>query len=222
MQSAKTVRENTIRATKTNLILNAALKLFSEKGFHDTRLEDIAQAAGFSKASLYTYYVDKEAIFLKLAIRVYGKLIDKLNANIDPHATIETNLKKLLNAIFNTLGEHASIFLTITNFMAVNILNKLSLYEEHQEDVKKFHSLYEKIFKAFERIITIGRKHGEIRSPLNDMALTRMLGSLIRGKLLDWKLSGRIDNIDSAIDEILTFAKSGLGIKKKARRKKRD
>ena len=102
MQSAKAVRENAIRSTKINLILDAALKLFSEKGFHDTRLEDIAGAAGFSKASLYTYYVDKEAIFLNLAIRVYGELVEKLNANIDQQASIQANLRKLLNSIFGT------------------------------------------------------------------------------------------------------------------------
>lgn len=222
MQDPKQKRENVIRNTKINLILDAALKLFSEKGFHDTRLEDIAKAAGFSKASLYTYYIDKEAIFLNLAIRVYNELIDKLKANIDPKATIDTNLKKLLQSIFATLGEHASIFLTITNFMAVNILNKMSMYEEHQEDVDKFQSLYDEIIKAFMGIIIIGRKNGEIESPLDDMALTRMLGSLIRGKLLDWKLTGKIDNIEEAIDEILIFAQYGMGSKKRKRKKRKN
>jgi AcrR family transcriptional regulator len=221
MQDAKTLRESAIRSTKINLILDAALKLFSEKGFHDTRLEDIARAAGFSKASLYTYYVDKEAIFLNLAIRVYGELIEKLNANINSKASIETNLERWLKTIFSTLGEHASIFLTITNFMAVNILNMMSLYEEHQEDVEKLQHLYTKIIKALEGIIAIGRKNGEINSPLDDITITRMFGSLIRGKLLDWKLAGKIDNIDNAVNEILTFSQSGLGIKKEKKKKRK-
>jgi len=59
----KEVRDQTVRDAKTNLILDSALKVFSEKGYHETRLEDVAAAAGFSKASLYNYYEDKEEIF---------------------------------------------------------------------------------------------------------------------------------------------------------------
>ena len=78
MEDAKSKRETAIREAKNNLILDAALKIFSETGFHDSRLEDIAAAAGFSKASLYNYYEDKETIFLSLAIREYSAVVGKL------------------------------------------------------------------------------------------------------------------------------------------------
>ena len=71
MSDARVKKDKAIRETKTNLILDASLEVFSRLGFHDTRLEDIAAAAGFSKDSLYNYYEDKEDIFMSLAIREY-------------------------------------------------------------------------------------------------------------------------------------------------------
>src|SRR5436190_1083326 len=44
-------------------ILEAALELFVEKGFAGTRLDDVAERAGLSKAAIYLYFDDKLALF---------------------------------------------------------------------------------------------------------------------------------------------------------------
>lgn len=44
-------------------ILEAALALFVEKGFAATRLDDVAQRAGLSKAAIYLYFHDKMTLF---------------------------------------------------------------------------------------------------------------------------------------------------------------
>ena len=44
-------------------LIAAALKLFVEKGFVGTRLEDVAAHAGVSKGTLYLYFDSKEALF---------------------------------------------------------------------------------------------------------------------------------------------------------------
>lgn len=49
-------------------LLGAAMSLFIEKGFAATRIEEVAQAAGVSKGTLYLYYPSKEDL-LKAVIR---------------------------------------------------------------------------------------------------------------------------------------------------------
>ena len=44
-------------------ILEAALKLFTERGFAATRLEDVAKQAGVTKGTLYLYFTNKEELF---------------------------------------------------------------------------------------------------------------------------------------------------------------
>ncbi len=48
---------------KRNDILASARSLFSERGFHDTKMEDIAQGAGVGKGTLYEYFKNKQEIF---------------------------------------------------------------------------------------------------------------------------------------------------------------
>jgi AcrR family transcriptional regulator len=50
------------------LILQAALQCFLAKGFHQTSMRDIAQAAGVSLGNLYNHFPGKEAIILAVAV----------------------------------------------------------------------------------------------------------------------------------------------------------
>lgn len=51
-----------IRKEKRELILDTALELFAEKGFHTTSVEQIAKKAGISKGLTYNYFESKNAI----------------------------------------------------------------------------------------------------------------------------------------------------------------
>ena len=60
VQSTKQRRAPTERPGE---IIDAALALFVEKGFAATRLDDVAERAGLSKAAIYLYFADKTALF---------------------------------------------------------------------------------------------------------------------------------------------------------------
>ena len=49
--------------TTEELILNAAMKVFTRKGFAAARTEDIAREAGINRALLHYYFRDKQTMF---------------------------------------------------------------------------------------------------------------------------------------------------------------
>jgi TetR/AcrR family fatty acid metabolism transcriptional regulator len=59
-------------------ILQAALNLFSEKGFGETTVEDVAQAAGVAKGTIYLYFRSKEHLLLALKKQFMSGLVDAL------------------------------------------------------------------------------------------------------------------------------------------------
>ena len=70
----------TSKAETQDEILLAALKLFANKGYFNTSLTDIAQAAGIKNTSaLYQYFISKQTIAAKL----YGSILDSLNISVD-------------------------------------------------------------------------------------------------------------------------------------------
>lgn len=54
-------------------ILDAALRAFAEKGYDKTSMDDIVQASGLSKGTLYWYFENKQALFVALIGQVFDE-----------------------------------------------------------------------------------------------------------------------------------------------------
>jgi AcrR family transcriptional regulator len=58
-------------------ILVAAFRTFAEQGLTNARLEDIAKAAGVSKATIYLYFSSKEELFREVVRETVGGAIER-------------------------------------------------------------------------------------------------------------------------------------------------
>lgn len=88
----KEVKDN---ETKTKII-NAARKLFSEKGFDGVSMEDIAQASGVRKSLIYYYFPSKEVLFEEIWINVIDELENDIFSEIEGESNITRVIKKLI------------------------------------------------------------------------------------------------------------------------------
>ncbi|HLH93592.1 MAG TPA: helix-turn-helix domain-containing protein [Xanthobacteraceae bacterium] len=68
------------QAERRRVILAAALGEFSARGFAAARLDDIAEAAGIAKGTIYLYFRDKEALFQDLIRSEMSPVADALEA----------------------------------------------------------------------------------------------------------------------------------------------
>ncbi|MFX3631563.1 MAG: TetR/AcrR family transcriptional regulator [Candidatus Pristimantibacillus sp.] len=78
------MRKSTKGADSEKRILDAALALFAEHGYGDTKISDIVKAAGLTQAAFYLYFPSKEAIFQEILERFYIKLEKLLQAAAVP------------------------------------------------------------------------------------------------------------------------------------------
>ena len=78
-RSAKQFKD--IRKQKTELIMETALELFAENGFHATSMSQIAKKAGISKGLAYNYFENGEIAYL------FG---DNVRLRTEPNSTSET------------------------------------------------------------------------------------------------------------------------------------
>jgi AcrR family transcriptional regulator len=64
-RTAKNKPQARTQETKAKL-LDAALSLFTELGFENTQLDEVAARAGYSRGAIYAHYANKEELFLEL------------------------------------------------------------------------------------------------------------------------------------------------------------
>lgn len=207
----KIIREQAVRETKVALIFDAARKIFSEKGFFEARLEDIAAAAGFSKASLYTYYTDKEEIFLSLAIRDLENLYHKLESCVNPDLSFLKNLEVMLTTIFVFFGENFGLLLSISNFQALCRCHQEKMSDKHKLLFAELPSKFNHIIAQQVMLIKAARGLKEINSAIDDLQLANYMSALVRGILFQWQICGKMGDVKMEIEQLVKFLSQGLG-----------
>ncbi|OFX05907.1 MAG: hypothetical protein A3E78_05470 [Alphaproteobacteria bacterium RIFCSPHIGHO2_12_FULL_63_12] len=100
-------------------ILDAALAVFTEKGFDAARVDDIAGRAGLSKGAVYLYFDSKEALLRGLIEREVSPIAMRLKAladagGDDPQATL-----RLIVTMATQLIDDARVFATPKLVLAV-------------------------------------------------------------------------------------------------------
>jgi AcrR family transcriptional regulator len=111
------------KETRPQELLDAALRLFVEKGFAATRSEEVARLAGVSKGTLYLYYPSKEELF-KAVVR--HNLVNLITEGLELAASFEGPTAELLVTLMqiwwervgNTpaSGIHKIMFSEVRNF----------------------------------------------------------------------------------------------------------
>lgn len=210
----KVIRDQAIKDTKAALILDAARKVFSEYEYSETRLEDIAVVSGFSKASLYNYYSDKEEIFITLAIREFDAILDRLKNQNDPRASFSTNLENMVRTVLLFLGENYAFLLAIANFRISCQHNIENVDPKTRSLVQRFKLKYAELLEFQAQILRNAKKKGDILSPVPENVLSNYILSLIRGVLFDWKVKGSIGDTEREIRQLMIFLENGLIIRK--------
>ena len=98
-RAAQTQRRTRIQEEKEELILEAALEVFSQRGFHGSTIDQIAEVAGMSKPNLLYYFRTKEAMHRALIDRVLENWLEPLqafDAEGDPEEEIRSYIRRKL------------------------------------------------------------------------------------------------------------------------------
>lgn len=212
MISKKEERENAVRQSKTKMILDAAIEVFVQLGYHATRLEDIAEAAGFSKTALYYYFKDKEEIFLNLCLREHERLITEVGKNLSTCTCFIDSLTTMIRTIFVEAGERFSFMLAFSNPDPGKAINPAD-FLKHQDTLSKFKQCRIDMERVFRKNVERGIQSGEINTPLPVEEIANLIESLIKGIFMRWWQKGKKGDIEEEIKSIITFVRSGLNIK---------
>ena len=97
--------EPTISSTRER-ILDSALNIFSRKGYHDSKLDEIVQDSGTSKGSIYFHFPNKERLFLALVDQFADLLEKRVKEAIEPMPPGMERVRAALETTLATFGKY--------------------------------------------------------------------------------------------------------------------
>lgn len=98
---------NKIKSRKK--ILRASRKLFSQKGYEETMMEDIAVKAEVSRATIYNYFANKESLLIGIADEHLERIRDLLDKELKDVEKSETKLRLVLDEFIVSSVEYLSL-----------------------------------------------------------------------------------------------------------------
>jgi AcrR family transcriptional regulator len=91
-------------------ILEAALGVFSEKGFHVATMDEVAERAGLGKGTLYRYFANKETLFNDLVRHRLEELEAKTRTILDGQDEVLTMITKYLRVYFDFFDRNQRLY----------------------------------------------------------------------------------------------------------------
>ena len=163
------------RNTKSK-IARAAWKLFYEKGYDETTVEDIVAESKTSKGSFYHYFSGKDALLSSLSL-LFDEKYEELSAKLTDDMT----------ACEKLLFLNKELFCMIENTVSTELLSRL-LASQLIQNEKHLLDRGRTYFKLLRIIIIKGQQNGEFREDCTVSEIVKAYALFERAIMYDWCL----------------------------------
>jgi len=172
---------------KRRLILDAAVRVFAHKGFHTSRVGDIAEEAGVAHGLLYHYFSSKDEVLETIFRENWGVLVERLNGVEESDESASDQLRHVAAIVLRTWRHQPDVVRVL--------VREIARSPEVQERIGEL----VKPIEAIRRIIERGRESGEFRADLDPALAAVVFYGGIDELLTGWVL-GQLPSGDAEID----------------------
>lgn len=183
-------------------ILEAAVKVFAEYGYHVAKISKIAEVANVATGSVYVYFKNKEDILLKIFENIWSELHEEFKLLALNSSLSQTEkLDGMIDLIFDLLTSNRSL--------AVVVVNEQNHIQKSNKE--GFTSSYDKFLKVGETIIKDGISNDSFTTDIDIKILKQFVLGAIRHLVHGWTNDPENFPIIKIRQNVKTIIKYGIG-----------
>ncbi|MBV1689711.1 TetR/AcrR family transcriptional regulator [Novosphingobium sp. G106] len=184
LPAAKLTQERS-RATRKNIV-SAALKLWSQRGFDEgfetTTVDEIAESAGLSRASVYYYFPKKEDILREIAWTTAEQIHElSLRSLMTGQPVAE-----VIDEIMRQLGE------MVARSPKAAVRRMLQIRDQAPESLAR-DSAAGGMTRAFSVVIAHAQEAAELPRTLGSLEIAELISSIAMGAIAKWSIAEEFD-----------------------------
>jgi len=171
---------------KRRLILDAAVRVFAHKGFHTSRVGDIAEEAGVAHGLLYHYFASKDEVLETIFRETWSDLLSEIDEIEASDASAHVQLERVAARLLGSWRVHPDVVRVLVR----EIARSAEVQQRIGELVKPI--------EAIQRIIARGQETGEFRDDFDPRVAGIVFYGGIEELLSGWVL-GQIPDGEEAV-----------------------
>ncbi|MFC5466809.1 TetR/AcrR family transcriptional regulator [Lederbergia graminis] len=145
-------------------IIDAAVIVIAENGFHQSQVSKIAKQAGVADGTIYLYFHNKEDILISVFREKMGMFVHKITEEIEKKETASEKLLVLIEHHFKNLSENPKLA----------IITQLELRQSNKELRQKINDVLKDYLFVVDEVIKYGIERNEF-TQIVDVRLTRQM-----------------------------------------------
>lgn len=184
---------------KYNQIIDAAVIIIAENGYHQAQVSKIARQAGVADGTIYLYFKNKEDILISLFQEKMGDFVERIRLKT---AGIESAVEKLL-----VLVETHFTWLSEDRHLA--IVTQLELRQSNKALRFKINEVLKAYLRIIDEVLQAGVEQKEFRSDLNIRVARQMVFGAIDEVVTNWVMSDHkydLVELSKTVHELLVGA----------------
>lgn len=194
--ATREAKQEILRQFMEATIAQAAKAVFAERGYQGATLEEIAQRAGMSKATIYIYYANKDALFLQVVEELVHTAITETAQEAE---SARPPLEKLASIVRSKM----TFYEREREFFRIYLNEKQGLEVAPKDPHKQaLRDMYLQGVEALARVLQEGMDAGELRS-LDSRRLAFYLQEMLSTVLVQRILGQADTSVDEDIAEVL-------------------
>jgi AcrR family transcriptional regulator len=128
---------------KRTLILDAAIRVFAEHGYHGARVGDIAEDAGVAHGLLYHYFSSKDEVLRTIFVENWGELIGRFRAVEDSDEPAPEKLEGIAKILLRTWRNDPALVTVMVREVA-----RSQQLQAQVEDVREAFAIVQRVIEA--------------------------------------------------------------------------
>lgn len=158
--------------SKRDMILETAYDLFLNKGYWETKIIDIADAAGIGKGTVYEYFESKDEIFFELFKTRVAAGYESLTELPCKKISCERKVEEYLDIELTNSSKYA-----VNKSFLIDLMMKSDAFR-NPALIESIHELVKKKFSILHGIIKEGINTGEFRKTDSELAAISLMGAI--------------------------------------------
>jgi len=199
----KLSRKEQEKQARKHDIIESALGLFAEKGFHEVTMDEIAERVGISKGTLYLYFKNKDDMFFSVIQEKTNLLLEKLDEAVNYDRPFEECLKSFIQTYLQFFKDHRPFFKILHS--EKSRLNMEGHYRLHEWGIQVFHHFYKQMLS----LMKYGQAQKALRE-LNPVIMSKGLRGILNSFTFQDILCGNTDPTEKETEQILDLLLYGI------------
>jgi AcrR family transcriptional regulator len=188
------------REARIERIHDAAAALFAERGYHATRMQDVAESVDMQKGSLYYYFASKEELLVSLVESRVGAALGML-------ATIVADGTSAAARVRSAIAGHLAVFQQRAD--VYTIFNSEKLHSISRDVAMKVDELGREYERLWADLLTEGIAAGAFRQDLDVPVTVKAVLGMCNTTLFWFRRGGRL-TIDEVADRFSDLVLAGI------------